>query len=110
MEAVLGETSPHLPVLYHEIIHALRPREGGFYVDCTLGAGGHAAGILQASSPDGSLLGLDVDPNAIALAGQRLADFGSRVVIRKASYRTLREQLDTLGWPPVEGILLDLGA
>jgi 16S rRNA (cytosine1402-N4)-methyltransferase len=79
-------------------------------VDCTLGAGGHAAGILQASSPDGSLLGLDVDPNAIALAGQRLADFGSRVVIRKASYRTLREQLDTLGWPPVEGILLDLGA
>jgi 16S rRNA (cytosine1402-N4)-methyltransferase len=110
MEAVLGETSPHLPVLYHEIIHALRPREGGFYVDCTLGAGGHATGILQASSPDGRLLGLDVDPTAITLASRRLAAFGSRVVIRRASYRTLHDQLNTLNWPPVEGILLDLGA
>jgi 16S rRNA (cytosine1402-N4)-methyltransferase len=110
VEAALGETSPHLPVLYQEIIHALRPREGSFYVDCTLGAGGHAAGILQASSPDGRLLGLDVDPDAIILAGQRLAGFGPRVVIRKASYRSLSEQLSTLDWPPVDGILLDLGA
>ncbi len=110
LEAALGETSPHLPVLYQEIIHALRPRTGGFYVDCTLGAGGHAGGILQASSPDGRLLGLDVDPAAIALAGQRLAGFGQRVVIRQASYRTLSEQLQALDWPLVDGILLDLGA
>ncbi len=110
LEAVLGETSPHLPVLYQEIIHALRPRAGGFYVDCTLGAGGHAAGILQASSPDGRLLGLDVDPAALALAERRLAGFGPRVAIRRASYRTLSEQLETLDWPLVDGILLDLGA
>jgi 16S rRNA (cytosine1402-N4)-methyltransferase len=110
VEAALGETSPHLPVLYQEIIHALRPREAGFYVDCTLGAGGHAAGILEASSPDGRLLGLDVDPEAIALAGQRLAGFGTRVVIHKASYRSLSEQLKALDWPPLDGILLDLGA
>jgi 16S rRNA (cytosine1402-N4)-methyltransferase len=109
-EATLGEPSPHLPVLYQEIILALHPRGGGFYVDGTLGAGGHAAGILQASSPDGRLLGLDVDPDAIALASRRLASFGARVVIHRASYRSLSEQLTALAWPPVDGIVLDLGA
>jgi 16S rRNA (cytosine1402-N4)-methyltransferase len=109
MEAALGESFPHLPVLYQEIILFLRPRESGFYVDCTLGAGGHAHGILQASSPDGRLLGMDVDPDAIALATQRLAAFGPRVVIRQASYRSLGEQLTALDWPQVDGILLDLG-
>jgi 16S rRNA (cytosine1402-N4)-methyltransferase len=79
-------------------------------VDGTLGAGGHAAGILQASSPDGRLLGLDVDPDAIALASRRLAGFGSRVVIHQATYRSLSEQLKDLDWPPLDGILLDLGA
>jgi 16S rRNA (cytosine1402-N4)-methyltransferase len=110
MEATLGEPSPHLPVLYQEIILALRPRGAGFYVDGTLGAGGHAAGILETSSPDGRLLGLDVDPAAVALASRRLADFGARVVIHQASYRNLSEHLEALDWPPVDGILLDLGA
>jgi 16S rRNA (cytosine1402-N4)-methyltransferase len=109
-EATLGEPSPHLPVLYQEIILALRPRKGGFYVDGTLGAGGHAAGILQASSPDGHLLGLDVDPDAIVMASRRLAGFGTRLVIHRASYRSLSEQLKALNWPPVDGIVLDLGA
>src|SRR5512141_1819679 len=76
----MGETLPHHPVLYHEIIHALRPKRGGFYVDGTLGAGGHALGILEASAPDGRLLGLDVDPQALQLARQRLAPFGARVL------------------------------
>ena len=58
----------HQPVLYHEIIHALQPINKGFYVDGTLGAGGHARGILEACAPDGRLLGLDVDPQALALA------------------------------------------
>ncbi|PIZ25211.1 MAG: 16S rRNA (cytosine(1402)-N(4))-methyltransferase, partial [Chloroflexi bacterium CG_4_10_14_0_8_um_filter_57_5] len=58
----------HQPVLYHDIILALHPKSGGRYVDGTLGAGGHAAGILAASSPDGLLLGLDVDPQALELA------------------------------------------
>ncbi len=64
---------PHEPVLYHEIIHALHPQRGKKYVDATLGAGGHAWGILEGSSPDGMLLGLDLDPQALALAGERLA-------------------------------------
>src|SRR5574339_439717 len=81
--------SPHEPVLYKEIIHALQPHAGGRYVDGTLGAGGHARGIMEASAPDGQLLGLDVDPQALALARKHLAQ---------------------LGWEAVDGILLDLGA
>ena len=99
----------HRPVLYQAIINFLEPRKGGFYVDGTLGAGGHAWGILQASSPDGCLLGLDVDPQALALAHKRLASFEDRVIIRQASYRTLEGQLRDLGWEGVDGILLDLG-
>ena len=78
-------------------------------MDGTVGAGGHAAGLLEASSPDGQLLGLDVDPQALELARQRLAPFGSRAILRQASYTTLAEQLGSLGWKAVDGVLLDLG-
>lgn len=106
----MSNETHHHPVLYNEIIHFLQPQRNGFYVDGTLGAGGHAWGILDASSPDGRLLGLDVDPQALELAQNRLAGFGERAVIRKASYASLGEQLRLLGWQPVQGILLDLGA
>ena len=100
---------PHRPVLYQEIIHALRPRRGGFYVDGTVGAGGHAWGILSASGPDGRLLGLDVDPQALAIARERLAEFGERAILVHASYTQMLEELAALGWAKVQGILLDLG-
>jgi 16S rRNA (cytosine1402-N4)-methyltransferase len=99
----------HLPVLYHEIIHALRPHDKDLFVDGTVGAGGHAWGLLDASAPNGKLLGLDLDPQALELAQERLAPFGERAILRRASYTTLTEQLDSLGWPAVDGILLDLG-
>ncbi len=79
-------------------------------MDGTLGAGGHAAGLLAASEPAGQLLGLDVDPQALDLARQKLAPFGERAWLKKASYTSLPEQLATLGWDSVDGILLDLGA
>jgi len=104
-----GESLPHQAVLYHEIIHALQPYPGGVYVDATLGAGGHAWGILQGSQPGGRLLGMDLDPQALDLAQQRLAPFGSRVTINQASYTTLNDQLAQLGWEGVNGIVLDLG-
>ncbi|HEY5901128.1 MAG TPA: 16S rRNA (cytosine(1402)-N(4))-methyltransferase RsmH [Anaerolineales bacterium] len=104
------DQTPHQPVLYKEIIHALRPHSGGRYVDGTLGAGGHARGILEACAPDGRLLGLDVDPQALALARETLAPFGERARIVQASYETLAVQLDGLGWEAVDGVLLDLGA
>ncbi len=100
---------PHQPVLYHEIILALQPKNGGRYVDGTVGAGGHARGILEASAPGGRLLGLDVDPQALALARETLAPYGERVCLAQASYVSLPEQLAKLGWQTVDGIVLDLG-
>ena len=102
--------SPHQPVLYKEIIHALQPHDGGRYVDGTLGAGGHARGILEASAPDGRLLGLDVDPQALALARETLAPYERRVHLAQASYTTLSSQLAKLNWDFADGIVLDLGA
>ena len=99
----------HQPVLYHEIINFLNPQPGGLYIDGTLGAGGHAWGILQTSSPDGRLLGLDLDPQALDLAAERLAPFAGRFQLVHASYTTLPEQLKASGWQQVQGIVLDLG-
>lgn len=103
------DTVHHHPVLYNEILYALRPSRGSCYVDGTLGAGGHAWGILQASSPDGLLLGLDLDPQALELARQRLEEFDPRAIILQGSYAELSEHLATLGWERVAGVLLDLG-
>ena len=66
-------------------------------------------GILKACSPDGLLLGLDLDPQALEIASRRLSAFESRVIIRQASYTTLQQQLADLGWPSIQGIVLDLG-
>src|SRR5512138_1035672 len=102
--------TPHQPVLYQEIIHALQPRRGSRYVDGTVGAGGHARGILEASAPDGQLLGLDLDPQALALARETLAPYEGRIHLAQASYTSLSTQLAQLHWDAVDGILLDLGA
>jgi 16S rRNA (cytosine1402-N4)-methyltransferase len=99
----------HLPVLYNEIIHAMQPERGGLYVDGTVGAGGHAWGILQASNPDGQLLGLDVDPQALDLAREKLAEFGERAHLVRVSYTALLKQVAAFKWQQVDGILLDLG-
>ena len=101
--------TPHHPVLYQEIIHALSPRSAGRYVDATVGAGGHAWGILTASAPGGLLLGLDLDTQALEIASQRLSAFESRVTLLQASYTTLQAQLARLGWATVDGIVIDLG-
>lgn len=99
----------HQPVLYQEIILALHPQRRGRYIDGTVGLGGHAWSILEASQPDGLLLGLDVDPYALELAEQRLAEFGQRATLIRASYTDLSAQLENIGWQSVDGILLDLG-
>ena len=79
-------------------------------MDGTLGAGGHARGILEASAPDGQLLGLDVDPQALAIARETLAPYEDRIHLAQASYTTLPAQLRALHWDLVDGIVLDLGA
>lgn len=100
---------PHKPVLYKQIIHALQPRSSGRYIDGTIGAGGHARGILEACAPDGRLLGLDLDPQALALARETLAPYGERIVLTQASYTSLLDQMQQMGWEAVDGIILDLG-
>ena len=79
-------------------------------MDGTLGAGGHAAGLLTESTPGGQLLGFDIDPQALALARQKLAPFGERAWLIRAPYTSLPGQMAQLGWVSVDGILLDLGA
>ena len=102
-------TTLHRPVLYQEIIHALQPKSPGRYIDGTVGAGGHARGILEACAPDGSLLGFDFDSQALALARETLAPYGKRVILAQASYLSLLETMQNLGWDMVDGIVLDLG-
>ena len=103
-------SAAHDPVLYKEILQALKPETNGLYVDGTLGAGGHSLGILEACAPEGKLLGLDVDPQALALARETLAPHEPRSILLLRSYTTLEETLKEIDWPLVNGIVLDLGA
>ena len=99
----------HTPVLYQQVLSALRPSAGSRYIDGTLGAGGHAFGILETSSPDGLLLGLDRDPEALVQAGSRLRVFGPRALLRQGSFGDLTSVAEQAGWSNVQGVLLDLG-
>jgi 16S rRNA (cytosine1402-N4)-methyltransferase len=101
---------PHLPVLYQETINALYPHSPGKYVDGTIGAGGHAWGILEKSAPEGRLLGLDVDPQALSITVHRLLpSFEGRFTLVQTSYINLADEIRRMGWDKVDGILLDLG-
>lgn len=99
----------HVSVLIREAIDFLRPASGGRYVDGTLGGGGHSEAILAASSPDGQVLGMDRDEEAIAAARERLKSFGARAITRQGSFSELREVLADVGWTGADGIILDLG-
>jgi 16S rRNA (cytosine1402-N4)-methyltransferase len=99
----------HVPVLFDEIMALLQPRPSGKYVDGTVGAGGHTTGLLQRSGPDGQVLALDRDPEAIRFARERLAPFGDRVVLVNASYADMAHQASRYNFAEVNGILLDLG-
>lgn len=96
----------HQPVLESEVLAAMQPRSGGFYVDGTVGGGGHAAAILEAGSPDARLFGCDRDIEAVRAASQRLVRFGARFELREGNFAKLAD------WLPAgsaDGVLLDLG-
>src|SRR6478672_2141116 len=100
----------HLPVMPEEVMTTLAPAPGSLQIDATLGGGGHTERILEATSPDGRLLGLDADGAAIARVDGRLRPrFGDRLVLRQANFRELAEIAPAAGFGAVDGALFDLG-
>jgi len=101
----------HVPVLLQRCIDLLAPalqQEGAVYVDCTLGMGGHTQGVLRAF-PHVTAIGIDRDPQALELAGARLAEFGPRFVPVHSTYDRIEEVIAQHGVSGVQGILMDLG-
>ncbi len=99
----------HTPVLLQEAVDLLAPKAGGVYVDGTLGGGGHAAEMLKRSSPDGVLIGMDQDTEAVERCVANLAAYGDRAIIRQANFRDIPAVLSELRYETVDGVLLDLG-
>jgi 16S rRNA (cytosine1402-N4)-methyltransferase len=99
----------HHPVLLSQSLAHLNPQPQALIVDGTVGGGGHAAAILERTGPDGPLIALDRDAEALEAARARLAPFGARVCFVHASFRALASVLAQLGVSRVDGVLFDLG-
>jgi 16S rRNA (cytosine1402-N4)-methyltransferase len=104
-----GRDAPlHLPVMVAEVVDVLRPVPPGVLVDATVGAGGHAAALLDAL-PDHTLVALDRDDDALVAAGETLARFGDRVTLRRANFDDVAAAVADLAPDGVAGVLFDLG-
>ncbi|MDI6777057.1 MAG: 16S rRNA (cytosine(1402)-N(4))-methyltransferase RsmH [Syntrophales bacterium] len=99
----------HKPVMVGEVVDSLRCKRGGIYLDGTLGGGGHAYEILKKTSPDGMLIGIDIDDDALLESERRLKPFGNRKILVKTNYADIGNVLADLNIQKVDGILLDLG-
>jgi 16S rRNA (cytosine1402-N4)-methyltransferase len=99
----------HTPVLQQEVVELLRLRSGGLYVDGTLGGGGHAEAILRATAPDGKLLGLDRDLEALEASRERLRGYGDRVQLVQANFADVEQVLMSAGVTAVDGMMFDVG-
>ncbi len=97
----------HRSVLLQSVVEAIQPREGARYLDGTLGGGGHSEAILDASGPNGLLVGIDRDPQALVAASQRLQRFGDRFIPVRGTFADMEKHAKT--WGPFDGIVLDLG-
>ena len=97
----------HIPVLLSETLEYLAVRPDGIYIDGTVGGAGHSREIASRLSENGLLIGLDRDPDAVAVATARLQDFPAKVI--QGNYSQMRQILDRLNIFAADGILLDLG-
>ena len=104
-----GAENIHIPVLFQAVLDGLQVRPGGRYIDATVGGGGHAAGILAASSSDGRLLGLDRDLAAVEVARARLVCHAGEAVLVHSSFTRLAEIASARHFVPADGVLFDLG-
>ena len=96
----------HIPVLVEEVMMFLRCEPGRTYVDATLGGGGHASEILKRTAPDGVVIGIEWDEEALSEAKNILVPFGERAKIYRENFVRLPELMKA---ESVDGILLDLG-
>jgi 16S rRNA (cytosine1402-N4)-methyltransferase len=101
----------HVPVMLEEVLKFLQPKPGGHYIDGTLGGGGHTEAILERSAPDGKVLGIDTDNQALARVAQRLAEqvHTKRLVLVHGNFAELARIADEAGFVSLQGVLLDLG-
>lgn len=99
----------HTPVLLKEVVVQLQPHSGGLYADGTAGGGGHAEEILRVCGPDGRVIGLDWDEEAVTQTRDRLKEFGARVELVRANFAELEKVLMNVGITTVDGVLFDLG-
>ncbi|MBA4392403.1 MAG: 16S rRNA (cytosine(1402)-N(4))-methyltransferase [Desulfobacca sp.] len=95
--------------MVHEVIHYLRCAEGGLYVDGTLGTGGHTQAIFEHSPATTQVIGMDRDPESLALVQERLKPYSNRLSLIQGKFGDLKENLSKLGVRAVDGIILDLG-
>ena len=109
MTAMTNPQVVHQPVMVREVLAALAVTPGGRYVDCTVNGGGHAEAILEAAAPGGALIGIDADPEALAVGARRLARFGSAAAVVQGNFRDVDSICRERGFVPVNGILFDLG-
>jgi len=109
MSLTMAAAPAHIPVLMEETMEALNVQPGGRYIDCTIGPGGHAAAILERSSPGGQLLGIDADPKAVKIARARLEAYSNSILLINQNFASLRAICMKYGFFPVHGILFDLG-
>ena len=99
----------HVPVLAAQTLAALAPKSGGVYIDGTLGGAGHSSLILEQSAPDGFLLGIDRDDDALRAASERLAPFDGRFTLAKGNFADMDELARQCGITAADGVLLDIG-
>jgi 16S rRNA (cytosine1402-N4)-methyltransferase len=104
-------TTQHISVMPAEVLEALRPRSGGRYIDGTAGGGGHTALLLEHSAPDGQVLAIDADPQALARVAERLPEAlaTGRLRLAQGNFVQMKRLAEQAGFQQVDGILLDLG-
>lgn len=105
----MAPTPVHLPVMPEEVMHYLAPRPGGAYIDCTTGLGGHSKRIAEAIGPEGRLLCIDQDGEALEFARANLNPFGRRIKFARGNFSELAAIAAANGFDAADGILMDLG-